>query len=511
MSGISFPLDEEAVEAADDRFYEKYPTLVDEDGNRIPLSADDPAQEQMRRDWIEMYKEELERKNSGKDDPKDPKDPKDPIDPVKPCPDDDPCEDCTPISSIDLVSLTFLNDHGLLKSEETKWTDTGTPFDPPDWTAAGVKHPVSVTKETHVKVEVEYTVAAEDACPEGGMISATAFGNHAYGYDAVDFAPSKAPAAMAPIAIYKAPRLIQRMNTFDAVWTADADSTHAMGTSQNEMFVIFGPSKLGEFSEDGATLKRMRTSVDWAKQALTVQEVDIIEYLFDQFDRYVLGVDQLTATEQAELRANPDLMTALTDADWPTFFAKNNGGVGAWPIADDKSWGAECQAICRFIRGIMRQIGAKSKLDFRTYTADFSDPETPLNQGAPTGPRSDFTYLLADQEVHVLRTYWAPVEDSSGIPLDIPQNNGPWPGWNNFEAYLKVTPDDGGEVRLFGGGVGILEKKTNPLHVFYAIVELKARFRTIRLPDGSEAEQFGWRVIRMHRYRGKGDWTGALP
>ena len=119
MSGISFPLDEEAIEAADDRFYEKYPTLVDEDGNRIPLSADDPAQEQMRRDWIEMYKEELERKNSGKDDPKDPKDPKDPIDPVKPCPDDDPCEDCTPISSIDLVSLTFLNDHGLLKSEET--------------------------------------------------------------------------------------------------------------------------------------------------------------------------------------------------------------------------------------------------------------------------------------------------------------------------------------------------------------------------------------------------------
>ena len=114
MSGINFPLDEEAVDSADDRFYSKYPSLVDGDGNRIPLSADDPAQEQMRRDWIEMYKEELEKKNSGKDDPKDPTDPEDPIDPITPCPDDDgPCEDCAPISSIDLVSLTFLNDHGL--------------------------------------------------------------------------------------------------------------------------------------------------------------------------------------------------------------------------------------------------------------------------------------------------------------------------------------------------------------------------------------------------------------
>jgi hypothetical protein len=510
MSAIKFPLDDEAVDAADDRFYDKYPELIDEDGNRIPLSADDPAQEQMRRDWIAMYKEEL-KKTSGKDDPKDPKDPEDPIDPVKPCPHDGPCEHCTPIASIDLVSLTFLNDHGLLKSEETRWTDTGTPFDPPDWTAAGVKHPVSVTHETHVKVKVEYAVAAEDACPEGGTISATAFGNHAYGYNAVDFAPSKTPAAMEPIAVYKAPRLIQQMDTFDVEWTAVADSTHAMGTSQNEMFTIFGPSKLGEFPEDGATLKRMRTSVDWAKRALTVKEIDIIEYLFDQFDRYVLGVNQLTSSEQAELKANPDLLAALTDADWPTFFAGNNGGVGAWPIADDKRWGAECQAICRFIRGMMRQIGAKSTLDFRTYTADFSDPETPLNQGQATGPRADLTYALADEEVRALRTYWKPVEDSSGIPLDIPQNQGPWPGWNNFEAYLKVTPDDGSEVRLFGGGVGILRKKMNPLHVFYGIVELKGRTRRIRLPDGSEAEQVGWRVMRLHRYRDEGDWTGPLP
>ena len=510
MSGISFPLDWDAVDAADDRFYDKYPELIDAHGNRIPLTADDPAQEQMRRDWIEMYKEELERKNSGKEDPKDPQDPEDPIDPIKPCPDDGPCEHCTPISSIDLVKLTFLNDHGLLKSEQSKWTDTGTPFDPPDWTATGVKHPVSVTQETYLEVEVEYTVAADDACPEGGMISATAFGNHAYGYNAVDFAPSKAPAAMEPIAVYKAPRLIQQMNTFDIEWTATADSTHAMGTSQNEMFVIFGPSKLGEFPEDGATLKRMRTAVDWAKQPLTVKEIDIIEYLFDQFDRYVLGPEHLSAAEQAELKANPDLMEALSDADWPIFRAANNSGVGAWPIADGKRWGAECQAICRFVRAIMRQIGAKSKLDYRTYTADFSDPETPLNQDTPTGPRADFSYALADQKVW-LRTYWEPVTDSSKIPLDIPQNRGPWPGWNNFEAYLKVTPDDGGEMRLFGGGVGILKTKTNPLHVFYAMVELKDRTRTIRLPDGSKVEQYGVRVTRMHRYRDKGDWTGALP
>ena len=179
----------------------------------------------------------------------------------------------------------------------------------------------------------------------------------------------------------------------------------------------------------------------------------------------------------------------------------------------DKRWGAECQAICRFVRGIMRQIGAKSKMDFRTYTADFSDPEIPLNERQANRAAVRSRLSLVDDEVQVLRTYWEPVKDSSGIPLDIRQNSGPWPGWNHFEAYLKVTPDDGGEVRLFGGGVGILKKKRNPLHVFYAIVELKARTRTIQ----ASRRQQG-RAVRLacgtHAplpRQGKDNWTGPLP
>jgi hypothetical protein len=280
---------------------------------------------------------------------------------------------------------------------------------------------------------------------------------------------------------------------------------------QNELFVTFGKSKEGEFPEDGATLKRMRTSVEWASRSLSAKEIKIIEYLFEQFDRYVLGIEHLNRREQQILKDNPSILTELTDADWPTFFAEDNGGIGAWPIAGNKSWGAECQAICRFIRGIMRQLGAKSKLEFRTYTADFDDPETPLDLGHATGPRPNRGYALADQEVRRLRTYWKPVKDVHGVPYDIPENNGPWPGWNNFEAYLKVTPDEVGDVRLFGGGVGLLPEKMNPLHVFYAIVEYKSRTRTISLSDGSSVEQYGRRVTRMHRYQSKGDWTGPLP
>ena len=266
MSGISFPFDADAVAAADDRFYAAYPEMLSEDGVRIPLSADAPDEESMRRDWIKMYKEELEKKNSG-DDPPDP-DPVDPIDPVTPCPGNDDCDDCTPIVSIPLYSLSFLNDHGLLKSEAQAWTDTGSRFDPPDWTAAGVSSPVSVTLDKRVEVSIAYTVTAPDACPENGMISATAFGSPAYGYDPAQFAPSAAPATHTPIAVYTAPRLIQRMDTFDIEWTADADKEHRMGVSANELFVTLGPSKEGKHPEDGATLKRMRTSVEWASKTI---------------------------------------------------------------------------------------------------------------------------------------------------------------------------------------------------------------------------------------------------
>jgi hypothetical protein len=81
MGRLSRPLNSDAVKAADDEFYAKHPELV-KDGKRIPLSATDPSQADLRKEWVELYK-----KHGGKEEDDEKKPPaKKPDDPVEPCP-----------------------------------------------------------------------------------------------------------------------------------------------------------------------------------------------------------------------------------------------------------------------------------------------------------------------------------------------------------------------------------------------------------------------------------------
>ena len=81
MGRLSRPLNSDAVKAADDEFYAKHPELVKE-GKRIPLSATDPSQADLRKEWVELYK-----KHGGKEEEDASKPPaKKPADPVQPCP-----------------------------------------------------------------------------------------------------------------------------------------------------------------------------------------------------------------------------------------------------------------------------------------------------------------------------------------------------------------------------------------------------------------------------------------
>lgn len=48
------PLNRSAVQAADDQFYANHPEFV-QNGRRIPLDANDPAQADLRREWMDLY------------------------------------------------------------------------------------------------------------------------------------------------------------------------------------------------------------------------------------------------------------------------------------------------------------------------------------------------------------------------------------------------------------------------------------------------------------------------
>ena len=86
MTRLARPLDRDAVQAADDEIYARHAgdprpnALYDADGNRQPLSADDPSQAGLRREWVELYRANLD------DEDEDPDDPGSIDDPVQPCP-----------------------------------------------------------------------------------------------------------------------------------------------------------------------------------------------------------------------------------------------------------------------------------------------------------------------------------------------------------------------------------------------------------------------------------------
>lgn len=91
MTRPSRPLNPDAVSAADDEFYANHPEFV-QNGRRIPLSATDPAQAELRSEWVALYE-----KHNGQVEP-DPPPEKKPDDPVQPC----GCKECVQATSVTL-------------------------------------------------------------------------------------------------------------------------------------------------------------------------------------------------------------------------------------------------------------------------------------------------------------------------------------------------------------------------------------------------------------------------
>ncbi len=73
------PLDSAACAKADDAFYAAHPEFVREDGSRIPLSATDPSQADLRAEWLDLYEASGGEVETLGDKTK-------PDDPVQPCP-----------------------------------------------------------------------------------------------------------------------------------------------------------------------------------------------------------------------------------------------------------------------------------------------------------------------------------------------------------------------------------------------------------------------------------------
>lgn len=499
------PETKEAMRIADDRFFAEHPDLYRRNGKRQNRNWLIRTNMRYRSEWYGYFREakrELENPATV-----DANDNVDPVAAVNECPNEVIGPFCDPIEAIKLTSVRYLNKFPLYNEEE-KWTyRPALPYLPVDWTPEMEKpNPVVVYFDDPqaLAVQITYRVEDENACVETGTVQPLirkAHGNflsHNY-VDNLEFSPGR-DHTVDFVAVERPPLEIATMDNWGREWEAvGARRDFDMGTPSNKIYLTWGKAKEGRYIEDGPTLKRMQESVRLAHGAKSIDEFKVIEHIFGLFPGYSLGVEHLDPVRRKRLEDEKDLLKDLTDANWPTFFEESQTEkAGAWPILNHWEYFGECQAICRMIRGVIRQLGGKSKLRFRTYTADFSNPTKVLNAGEPTGPKKDRLYALADRPVEVGKCY----SDN-----DV--------GFNNFEAYLKVKSPGMEKSRIFGGGVGLIPEDKHPLACFYAFVEFKWVKRFVRKEkDGPKVWEWQRMITDMYDYRQEGafdDWDGNLP
>lgn len=100
----AIPLNNAAIQAADDEFYRNHPEFVRADGSRIPLDANDPKQAALRGEWLDLY-----AKHGGAMEGEQPPSPRPPDDPVKDC----------PICGKALLQIQVLDDTGTVVPDAT--------------------------------------------------------------------------------------------------------------------------------------------------------------------------------------------------------------------------------------------------------------------------------------------------------------------------------------------------------------------------------------------------------
>ena len=334
---------------------------------------------------------------------------------VQPCP-----LQCKPISAITLLSMTFKSDHDLLKDYTTDWKDGGARFIKPEWTPA--KHdPITHSMDKQVSVELELNVEPANACVEVGDVKGAGPDGMVFQELGVSFKPGTMTVTVT--SGQKLRKKIQKL-PFAVSWSTTGTSAALSANTSDDMFVTIDvPRDSGEEAH-GVTLKRMAKAVDLVGPMGTTNPHTIVQKLMTILKYYVLSADPKVPSKFSH----------------PNYY---NSDGGAWPMADFLSSYGECQAIVRFVRKIITQLGAPG-IGVMVYVyADPAKPNDALED--PEGASSPalwhhIGYSLVDKPV-----------TKADVGRRYPPSHTKMPdgsvsmGFNAYEACLKFTAMDGPE------------------------------------------------------------------
>jgi hypothetical protein len=421
-----------------------------------------------------------------------------------------PCDGVT----ITLARLRFTSDHGLLtdkmnpstskKSDLDRWLPGGTKYediDPAEWQRSPAHDfPISHTKNEKLHLVAEFQVSGpEDASPGEGQVVISGDQGYLTFKGSATFTPKNknkdggTTVEVHLVADEPLPDRVQKISR-KFTWEVTACGRTFQGRSgPHRIYVTFGTpapeADLPPFPEEplGATLKRMDKAVELTHPHDSTDPVEaeigttppkkitltrphaIVAGLSGSFPHY-----ELRANKSLKAFSHPDYLNSLG---------------GAWPMADYMEDSGECQAIVRFVRDILKQVGVPGTIEIKYVYADPAHPKTGVE--ADAGDAYDNTPLaLVDQ----------PVKDSD-IGKVFPPSHTHLSGgrvsmgFNNYEACMKFT--DGGQALYYPGGTegSLWETPDQVLSgSFYALVKVENAW----YPNGHDPDRVeGFRIVEV--------------
>jgi hypothetical protein len=373
----------------------------------------------------------------------------------------------TKITSIQLVKLTFRTDHHLMTDNNVDWTSSGSLIEKPEWTLTHSSHAVSHTKSQPMSVELDFEVEPSNA----DMTIADVIGKAEWQTTSFQrlyyvFAATNEKFKGGTVTVSASLRTTppDRVKTLfgDVAWsvrTRDDGAFDAGSSDGHDIYMTMNTPVKAPGREAGITRRRLRRSVTFVGDANSDDPHAIAKYLQDLFPGYTL-------------KPNPSVPAKFHH---PQFFAHHGeveSGAGAWPSCDYFAERAECQAIIRFVRAAMMQVGCPGKMAVVVVWANPNDHAKVMegDWDAGAGGLRGVTKMVKGKQ------WFATLADRDVEEGDV-INFGDV-GFNNFEACLKLTA--GGKTMYYGGGAGDYETKEEVIEVFSAL----CWFSVITTQDG---------------------------
>ncbi len=420
-----------------------------------------------------------------------------------------------PRFDVRVCGVTFSNSHGVMRSNDMieeqeghvperfriDWGYSKDLYPQPEWEVGEENAPVSYSRNEEMRLLLDLAVEKRGAVPSAveGRIVGHPVGSSDPGFDFAS-EPFTLTDGSDPVPVFGTSSLPDWPAHLEneIQWTFHGTRGHLdLGISgPHTVFVTFDhPIKGDEYEsytthlsnsthEDGATCARMREATRRVHRAGPCTSVELIKRLFAAFPRYVLGPENLSDEQWREVLGDEDLGIYMEQVDWPQFHHADRDDWereqllreqgGAWPLAVLERYGGECQAIVRFIRGVLMQVG-HNEGELHTMYVSAKAPKVPviqLDRGRGcSGPKSrdpNYDYALVDQPLEVGGRY---------AQSEVMRSN--------YEAFLMYRYREHGQWyrAWYGGGEGLIdgpqaeplseEFKTRLLDVFAGLAECR--------------------------------------